>query len=53
MLVDAVQVVSGLVSVPHARAFKITMEYGVPAYDARFWAPPKAWVLGLVIVTCD
>jgi predicted nucleic acid-binding protein len=51
ILTSAEQVVSGLIDVPHGRALKLAMEFGVSAYDARFLGAAQS--LGGRLVTED
>jgi predicted nucleic acid-binding protein len=51
LLHDAERILTGTVSLPHARALKVALELGVSAYDARFLAVARS--LGAKLVTED
>ena len=51
MLTSAEQIVTGLINLPHGRALKLAVEFGVSAYDARFLG--VAQNLGTRLVTED
>lgn len=51
MLLTAERIVTGLINLPHSRALKCAIEFGVSGYDARFLGVARN--LGAKLVTED
>jgi predicted nucleic acid-binding protein len=51
LLANAEQIVSGLLNVPHGRALKLAVDFGVSVYDARFLGAAQS--LGTRLITED
>src|ERR1700681_3694813 len=48
LLVEAEKRLTGLVSLPHARALRVAEQFGVSAYDARFLGTAQSFKTRLV-----
>ena len=48
LLVEAEKRLTGLVSLPHARALRVAEQFGVSAYDARFLGAAQSFKTRLV-----